>query len=740
VRFGVAHKTATYLMVGAAYVGLVGGGGVSPLIALLGLLGLVTSWWWEPPIIRYEKWVLPWTIASLLVLAYTVLSAIATGDYLGIGGEFLIWLTVAKACNRRAARDWQQLYLLSFLMLVAGSVLNADLNYGIAFLVFVVASTWALTLFHLRREMEDNFLLKHADDRASERVEVRRILASRRIVDRRFFLGTGAVSIGVFVASAVFFLAMPRIGMGFFFKTRDGLNFAGFNEKVQLGGHGRIKLDSTVVMRVELPEKYGGRSAPMIHWRGTALDQYGGGEWSQSKTTLRTQWVVTPWGGTTRIGLPHYTSHLAWDRAPKNLTRQDIYIEPMDSPVLFAASPPSTFQVEVPKAGLPHAWNDDVRIPHGSDTFHYVAFSDLEAATADELRAAPTGPLPDYFWMYLQLPSCDPVDDGEVKCPPGWAISDRTRALAQEITAPYANNYDKAVAIVAWLQTNATYTLDLAETPDGQEPIDFFLFDRKKGHCEYFASAFSVLARAAGIPSRNVNGFLGGEWNDYYVAVRAGDAHAWSEVYFPGHGWVTFDATPSGNVDMLGRGGGGILARLRRLFDRVRFQWTKWVIEYDLVRQLSVFRGVGRALKAAGRAVVNAVVAVKNAIVRHWYASVPIGLLLVALIVIRIRRKRARGDDPAGGGRDRRRRRPVAEVWQQVIARLGKRGLARDPALTPRQLARRWTEPGSDELRELTELYYAVEYGGADEAAALPRARTLRDAIEAAAVTSRTRA
>jgi hypothetical protein len=136
----------------------------------------------------------------------------------------------------------------------------------------------------------------------------------------------------------------------------------------------------------------------------------------------------------------------------------------------------------------------------------------------------------------------------------------------------------------------------------------------------------------------------------------------------------------------------------------------------------------------------NAVVAVKNAIVRYWYASIPIGLLLVALLAIRIRRKRARGDDSAGGGRERRRKRPVADLWQQVIVRLGKRGLLRDPALTPRQLARRWTEPGSNELRELTELYYAVEYGGADEAAALPRARTLRDAIDAAAVTSRTRA
>ena len=81
----------------------------------------------------------------------------------------------------------------------------------------------------------------------------------------------------------------------------------------------------------------------------------------------------------------------------------------------------------------------------------------------------------------------------------------------------------------------------------------------------------------------------------------------------------------------------------------------------------------------------------------------------------------------------------MAEVWLAVVARLAKRGMLRDPALTPRELARTWTAAGRAELTELTELYYAVEYGGADEAAALPRARTLRDAIMADAVTSRTR-
>src|SRR5678815_2739551 len=93
-----------------------------------------------------------------------------------------------------------------------------------------------------------------------------------------------------------------------------------------------------------------------------------------------------------------------------------------------------------------------------------------------------------------------------------------------EITKGLVNDYDKVVAIRGWLMNKLTYTLVLAD-PGRQEPVDFFLFDRKKGHCEYFASAFAVLARAVAVPTRQVNGFLGGEWNEYqgYVAVRAGD-------------------------------------------------------------------------------------------------------------------------------------------------------------------------------------------------------------------------
>jgi hypothetical protein len=713
MRFAVAHKAATYLMVGFAYLAMIAGGGVHPMIALAGLVGLVGSWWWEPPHIRYERWSWIWTLASVFALVYSILTAVVTGDFLGIGSQFLIWLVVAKAYNRRAARDWQQMYLLAFLMLVAGSVLNADLTYGACFLGFVISATWALTLFHLRREMEDNLLVKHAADRASERVEVRRILDSKRIVGGRFFIGTGALSFVVFLASAVIFLALPRVGFGFFLKNRGGLTLAGFSDGVQLGGHGVIKNDDTIVMRVEIDGKLGGRDAPEIHWRGVAFDHYEHGRWSRSRAAVPTTYEHD----VPRAGTEQFLMMWRDSPSPRKVlsqgTRQDIWLEPLDSDVLFGASDPYVFELaQIARPRPPRRMvNNELRVEHGS-TLHYTVWSQLGGATPDELRSAPAE-LPAEYAGYLQLPD---------------AITPRTRQLADAITRGQKNNYDKAVAIQRWLDANLTYTLELAD-PGAQEPIDFFLFDRKKGHCEYFASAFAVLARASGIPVRQVNGFLGGEWNEYqgYVAVRAGDAHSWDEVFFPGKGWVTFDATPPDRNDPLGRGGSGWRARMSRFLDTLKFQWTKWVIEYDLVAQLALFKDIGHALQQGASAVRDGLLA----LFKLW----PLGLAVIAVIAfIVVRRRRRSAPGMTGGPAHRpRTRSPIAQAYEASLRVLAKAGHAREAAATPREHAERLARtggPAAPEVRELTELYYAAEWGGLRDPEAERRASELEIAIK----------
>ncbi|HTL37531.1 MAG TPA: DUF3488 and transglutaminase-like domain-containing protein [Kofleriaceae bacterium] len=708
MRFAVAHKAATYLMVGFAYLAMIAGGAIAPLIALAGIVGLVGSWWWEPPNVKLERWAWIWTIASVFALVYSVLSAIVTGDFLGVGAQFLVWLVVAKAYNRRAARDWQQMYLLAFLMLVAGSVLNADLTYGVCFLGFVIATTWAITLFHLRREMEDNLLVKHAADRASERVEVRRILDSKRIVGSRFFVGTGALSFGVFIIASIVFLAIPRVGFGFFLKGHKGLTLSGFNDGVKLGGHGVIKNDSTVVMRVEIDAKYGGRDKPEIHWRGVAFDHYSKGQWTRDPLSPWTKEVPIPMG-------PYERHDVSWppdQYSEHEPVKQGIWLDPLDSDVLFGAGIPRTYETAAiarKRKQIP-VKNQEMRLDHG-ETLHYTLESDFVPPPDDELRATSGKLSPTWEHVYEQVPE-------EIR-------GDRELyELVDRITAGNTNNYDKAKAIETWLETNLSYTLELAD-PGNVEPIHFFVFQRKKGHCEYFASAFVIMARIAHIPTRQVNGFLGGEWNEYkgYVAVRAGDAHSWAEVYFPGKGWVTFDPTPAAPGGELGRGGNGWTAKLGRFIDTMRFQWSKWVIEYDLVSQIALFKDVGNAFKRAA-------VALRD-VFKWLLAFWPLVAALVGSIAAyRFWRRRGKADGPLAVARkvSRQRRSPVATAYDEVLKHLAKAGTRRDPGTTPRELATRLTAkeaPAASEIAELTDLYYAAEWGRRSDRAAERRAAEL---------------
>ena len=120
----------------------------------------------------------------------------------------------------------------------------------------------------------------------------------------------------------------------------------------------------------------------------------------------------------------------------------------------------------------------------------------------------------------------------------------RVRQLALDLTAVQPNPYDRALAIEGYLR-EFPYTLNLPAPPANRDVVDYFLFDLKKGYCDYYASAMVVLARAAGLPARLVVGYNSGLYDPQQAnyKVTEADAHAWAEVYFPGYGWVEFEPT-----------------------------------------------------------------------------------------------------------------------------------------------------------------------------------------------------
>jgi len=132
----------------------------------------------------------------------------------------------------------------------------------------------------------------------------------------------------------------------------------------------------------------------------------------------------------------------------------------------------------------------------------------------------------------------------------------RVQDLARRVTEGRTTPYDQAAAIEAYLRANYTYTLTPTQPPRDADPLDYFLFSSKEGYCEYFASAMGDMLRSLGIPTRLVNGFGPGTFDEKlgrYV-VRESDAHTWVEAYFPGYGWIPFEPTPDGTYFPIPRG------------------------------------------------------------------------------------------------------------------------------------------------------------------------------------------
>ena len=165
---------------------------------------------------------------------------------------------------------------------------------------------------------------------------------------------------------------------------------------------------------------------------------------------------------------------------------------------------------------------------------NYTIVSAIPAVSAEQLAATPAWgpeqPLPDGYEIHLQLPD---------------TITDRTRQLAAELTANQPSAFAKAHAIEMHLRTLA-YDLTVPEPPqDVVDVADYFLFDLQRGYCDYYATAFIVLARLAGLPARFATGYAVGYWDeiDQVWVVTEAEAHSWPEVYFPQYGWIPFEPT-----------------------------------------------------------------------------------------------------------------------------------------------------------------------------------------------------
>ena len=174
----------------------------------------------------------------------------------------------------------------------------------------------------------------------------------------------------------------------------------------------------------------------------------------------------------------------------------------------------------------------------------YEMNSFVSQASADDLKSAGTdyeGFIRDH---YLQLPD---------------SLPQRVRDLAAEVTANAGTPVEKALAVRDYLRNegNFTYAQDIDKPPRGSDGVDHFLFETQEGYSDYFASAMTVMLRSVGVPSRLAAGYAAGEFEDGAArrAVKDSDSHGWSQVYFPGYGWIDFEPTPNWPESALLEGG-----------------------------------------------------------------------------------------------------------------------------------------------------------------------------------------
>jgi transglutaminase-like putative cysteine protease len=369
----------------------------------------------------------------------------------------------------------------------------------------------------------------------------------------------------IFAGTAVIFFMLPRISAGYLgnFAPRNEL-VSGFTNEVNLGQIGVIQQSNQVVMHVTVQE---GRADVMsLKWRGVALDSFDGQKW-----TTR---------GSMSYGVPRSFDgglHLARTMAdirqqagettapvPRHPLRYRVLMEPVAISVFFVAP-----TAEVLFGNYRWVAMDRNDTLYGNDRDRqitaYEVISNIAEPSPDQLRRSSGQVSRDFTDRYLQLPPLDP----------------RVPALATEVTSSQRAPYDKARALERYLSTQFGYTLQLP-SPIPDDPIAYFLFTRKQGHCEYFASSMAVMLRSLGIPARIVNGFRTGEFNDVtgsYI-IRARDAHSWVEAYFPGAGWIAFDPTPAA-VSPAPSGWNRMLLYI----DAAREFWREWVINYDFSHQ-----------------------------------------------------------------------------------------------------------------------------------------------------------
>ena len=627
--------------------------------------------------------------AGFFVADYFLLSR----DFLVATVHLLFFLAVMKILTAKSNRDYLYTAVIAFLELLAAAILSTNFNFFLFLALYLLFAIAALTSGEIRRSIERSTVTARS---------------ALKTFYSRLSLLSALVTLGILTLTAGLFFILPRTAEAAFSRLIAHRVFLpGFSNQVNLGDIGEIKTSSRPVMHIRIDSAL---AVGPLKWRGAALSDFDGKRWTNPSRQPETILVENGHVVLAPAGL-----HPAGRRV-----NYHVDLEALENDTLFFAGTPETLDLGV--RALYRTETSSFRLGHAvPQGFHYDVWSLLD----DPPEGAPVRFPPPVLplaarQLYLQLP----------------ALDGRIGELARSFAASATDDLARARAIERHLRSDYGYTLEL---PDREvaDPLANFLFARRQGHCEYFASSMAVMLRSLGIPARLATGFQSGVYNpvsDLWL-VRASDAHSWVEAWIPGYGWTTFDPTPADP----NAGGLAWLAQLSLYLDAAETFWREWVMTYDVARQGTLAYRMEQGVHRAGIRWFDTAVSLRSGWERYvagwarrfgwqalaWAAGL-VALGFAAGPLVRLMRMRQRVE------RVRRGQASVADatlLYQRMLHILKRRGYQKPPWFTPAEFAASLPRTSlGDSVGEFTGTYNALRFGGHAEAA--PRLSILLDRME----------
>jgi transglutaminase-like putative cysteine protease len=687
-------------------------------VLVIALAGAIGSWFAYES--SGEPYIPRWAVHScvFMSLGFLLFEMFAPHEeptvYILDLAHFMVFLSVCKFYELRTHRDIGVVVLIMFLLVIIGGFASASLLYALALVVDLTLGVAWLIAFQQARDIAA--IDRRRQQALGDRGGARQNGAPSRIGVPALLRLAPAYALLMTGIAAMIFIAVPRgWGRNIFGGMRHiiPISATGITDQVSLHPKTIIE-DQSPVMRVRFSR--GGRSILdkdfKPYMRGHTYDRYHLGRWRRTPMGVSSVYHVG------QADDPTPLSEAARAMPVDSMLRQEVWLDTAEDGMLFAVYPPLYFASSDVERIVQDQKDLSIQTGDQADgTARYAVFS------SDEL--------PPSLSLTMEFRPLD-SRDGPSDIPP------RVARFARSFAIQYGDPSDReqhayiAAKMAEYLSSGEfEYTLNRSMTHINSDPVTDFLFENRSGHCEFFASAMTVLCQAVGIRARLVGGYYGGEVNQAggFYQFRRSDAHAWVEVFSPRRGWVSFDPSPIVEADASAEDE-SLLARLRRLKEYLQFRWSLFIVSFDSqsrsdvverfgtwLRSLEQVREGSRSTWALTRTFLRG-----PAFLTTWQRVLYwICLVLCTVFVVLVLRalwllSMLLRESLLAGRKTRRRliRRPEARFYDRLLLLLARKGHRKPEHQTPREFAGAvvGAYPELADVRAFTEWFYEIQYGG----------------------------